>query len=50
MQSHERADVEKTQKELTAAKAALASAIAETRELEHKAGACLLACLLTQIQ
>ena len=36
MQIHERADVEKTQKELYAAKATLATAIAETRELEHK--------------
>ncbi len=36
MQTHERADVEKIHAELTAAKAALAAAIAEARELEHK--------------
>jgi len=36
MQTHERADVEKVQGELAAAKAALATAIAEARELEHK--------------
>lgn len=38
MQTHERADVEKVHGELTAAKAALATAIAEAREVEHKVG------------
>ncbi len=36
MQTHERADVDKLRGELAAAKAALATAIAEARELEHK--------------
>ena len=35
MQTHERADVEKVQGESAAAKAALATAIAEARELEQ---------------
>lgn len=35
-QVHERADVDKVQKELAASKATLANAIAEARELEHK--------------
>ena len=38
MQTHERADVEKVHGELVAAKAALATAIAEAKEREHKVG------------
>lgn len=37
-QTHERADVEKVHGELVAAKAALATAIAEAQEREHKVG------------
>ena len=36
VQTRERADVEKVHEELTAAKAALATAITEARDMEHK--------------